>query len=165
MSATRNPVNTVYEARKAKEGATESKIKVFLDTSVVVRLLAGEANLLRLFSEELLSEVTYVTNPIVFQELLIAAERTNGDFDLSDLDQHIELIPVDPGVLDSRFARELRRLRNLAVHSNDVLMIGTAEAAQCEYFLTYDSQLAKAGESGQLKILAPEAFLALLDKR
>jgi len=137
------------------------KFKAFLDTSVLARLLSGEQQLLPLFSQETLSLVTYVVNPIVYQELLLLGERTTQQIDWDELRQKIDVVPVSLAAVDTRILRELKRLRNLAVHSNDVLQIGSARAAGCDYFLTYDKALMAAFE-GKPVAITPEEFLQSL---
>jgi len=137
------------------------KLKVFLDTSVLVRLLLGERRLLTLFSQETLSRVTYVANPIVFQELLLFEERAAQKIDWDDLQHKIDVVPVNLAEVDTEILGELRRFRNLAVHSNDVLMIGSARGAGCDYFLTYDKALMKALDDKPVP-MTPEEFLQSL---
>ena len=137
------------------------KLKVFLDTSVLVRLLLGERRLLALFSQETLSRVTYVANPIVFQELLLFEERAAQKIDWGDLQHKIDVVPVNLAEVDTEILGELRRFRNLAVHSNDVLMIGSARGAGCDYFLTYDKALMKALDDKPVP-MTPEEFLQSL---
>ena len=137
------------------------KLKVFLDTSVLVRLLLGERRLLALFSQETLSRVTYVANPIVFQELLLFEERAAQKIDWDDLQHKIDVVPVNLAEVDTEILGELRRFRNLAVHSNDVLMIGSARGAGCDYFLTYDKALMKALDDKPVP-MTPEEFLQSL---
>lgn len=141
------------------------KIKVFLDTNVLIKLLSRQKELLQLFSEEVLSKVTYVTSPIAFQELLLFAERATEKMDWGVLQQHVELLPIDSEKVDSILRDRLRRFRNLAVHSNDVLIVGTAESAKCDYLLTYDKDLVRAVDEKILVAVTPEKFLASLRKK
>jgi predicted nucleic acid-binding protein len=142
-----------------------AKIKVFLDTNVLIKLLSGQKELLQLFSEEVVSKVSYVTSPIAFQELLLLAERATEKMNWGVLQQHVELLPIDFEKVDSVLRDELRRFRNLAVHSNDVLIVGTAEGAKCDYLLTYDKDLVRAVDEKILVALTPEEFLASLRKK
>jgi len=142
-------------------GASMNKLRVFLDTSVLVRLLSGEKQLLELFSRETLSRVGYVSNPIVFQELLLSGERAAHKIDWDDLQREIDVVPVNLAELDSEILRGLHRFRNLAVHSNDVLIVGTARGAGCDYFLTYDKALMQAFDDKPVP-MTPEEFLQSL---
>jgi|GEM_PF-1969993 len=138
------------------------KLKVFLDSSVLIHLLSGQSELLKLFSDEVLSKVTYITSPIAFQELLFAIDGTDKELNLGRLEENVCLVPVEPEKLDSTIKKELRRFRNLAVHGNDVLLIGTAEASNSDYFLTYDKKLMKAVENTSIKAESPEEFIESL---
>lgn len=137
------------------------KLKVFLDTSVLVRLLSGEKQLLELFSQEILNRVSYVANPIVFQELLLFGERAAHKIDWDDLQHKIDIVPVNLAELDSEILGGLHRFRNLAMHSNDVLIIGTARGAGCDYLLTYDKALMQALDDKPVP-MTPEEFLQSL---
>ena len=137
------------------------KLKVFLDTSVLVRLLSGEKQLLALFSQETLGRVSYVVNPIVFQELLLFGERTAQKINWDDLQHKIDVVPINLAEIDPKILRELQRFRNLAVHSNDVLIIGSAREAGCDYFLTYDKALMNVLDDKPVP-MTPEEFLQSL---
>jgi predicted nucleic acid-binding protein len=138
-----------------------NKLKVFLDTSVLVRLLSGEKQLLAMFSQETLSQVSYVANPIVFQELLLFGERAAQKIDWDDLQHKIDVVPINLAEVDAEILRGLQNFRNLAVHSNDVLMIGSARGTGCDYFLTYDKALMKALGDKPVP-MTPEEFLQSL---
>jgi predicted nucleic acid-binding protein len=117
--------------------------------------------LLALFSQETLSRVSYVANPIVFQELLLFGERAAHKIDWDDLQHKIDVVPINLAEVDTEILRELRRFRNLAVHSNDALLIGSARGAGCDYFLTYDKALMKALDDKPVP-MTPEEFLQSL---
>lgn len=139
-----------------------SKKRVFLDTNVFVELLSGRGELLKLFSDDVLNKVAYVTSPVVFQELFFAAGRTGKEVSLEGIERHIEIIPVDITKLSSAFKQEVRKFRNLAVHSNDVLIISTADEAKCDYLLTYDKAIIQASEKRTYKAITPEDLLRIL---
>lgn len=141
------------------------KIKVFLDTNVLIKLLSGQKQLFQLFSDEVLSKVTYVTSPIAFQELLLFAEGATEKVNWGALQEHVELLPIDSDKVDSVLRDEVRRFRNLALHSNDVLIVGTAVGAKCDYLLTYDKDLVRAVDDRILVAVTPEEFLASLGKK
>jgi predicted nucleic acid-binding protein len=138
-----------------------NKVKAFLDTSVLVRLLSGYRELLRLFSDEVLSKVTYVTSPIVFQELILAASRTDKEIDLESIMPYVDI--VNPNIFDKAFQKELQTFRNRAVHSNDVLIMSTAREVNSDYLLTYDKMLIKESENKNYRAMSPEEFLSVIE--
>jgi predicted nucleic acid-binding protein len=142
-----------------------NKIKVFLDTNVLIKMLSGRKELLQLLSKEVLSKVTYVTSPIAFQELLLFAERATEKMDWGVLQEHVKLLPIDSEKVDSVLKDRLRMFRNLAIHSNDILLVGTAESARCDYLLTYDQDLIRVVDKRILVAVTPETFLTSLRKK
>lgn len=138
-----------------------NKVKAFLDTSVLVRLLSGHRELLRLFSDEVLRKVTYVTSPIVFQELILAASRTDKEIDLESITPYVDI--VNPNIFNKAFQKELQTFRNRAVHSNDVLIMSTAREVNSDYLLTYDQMLIKESANKNYKAMFPEEFLSVIE--
>ncbi|WP_339384960.1 PIN domain-containing protein [Iningainema tapete] len=138
-----------------------TKLKVFLDTSVFVRLLSGHKELLKLFSEKILSQVTYVTSPIVFQELILAASRTNKQVDLDSIIPYVDI--VNPNIFDKSFQKELQNFRNRVAHSNDVLIMSTVREVNSDYLLTYDQILIKESADKKYKAMPPEEFLSMIE--
>jgi predicted nucleic acid-binding protein len=142
------------------------KLRAFLDTNVIIRLLLEpERELSRLFTEEMLRKVAYVTSPIVLQELLLATERFSEKIDLGEFDRYIELVAIGPPGIQLRLDKNLRELRNLAVHSNDALLILAAQDTNCDYFLTYDLALIRAivVSNLELRAMPPEQFIEILE--
>lgn len=138
-----------------------SKVKAFLDTSVIVRLLSGHKELSRLFSEKVLSKVSYLTSPIVFQELILAASHTNKQVDLDSITQYIDI--VNPNIFNEGFKKELQNFRNRAVHSNDVLIMSTVREVNSDYLLTYDQMLIKESADKKYIAMPPEEFLSIIE--
>lgn len=138
-----------------------SKTKVFLDTSVFVYLLQDEQqHLWVLFSDDSLKRFTYIINPVVYQELLLAAERTSESVSFEAIDRHIQLLPLDYLTSSEKLQQQVRELRNRVVHSNDVLILGSVIESECEYFLTYDQALIKASQGLQFDAMTPEDFIS-----
>lgn len=69
--------------------------KVYIDTSVFIRLFKGGHRLWKLFSNEVLERFTYVTSPVVYQELLLAVERSHDRIDLKTVEDYVSLLPLD----------------------------------------------------------------------
>jgi predicted nucleic acid-binding protein len=138
------------------------KLKAFLDTSVLMRLLSGHEELLKLFSDKVLSKVTYVTSPVVFQELILVAARLDKSLNFEDIEKYVEIIGFDFTKSTSDFKKEIQKLRNMVVHSNDALIISIANEAKCDYLLTYDMLLTRASENRNYKAVTPEEFIRIL---
>ena len=136
-----------------------SKPKVFLDTSVILDLLRGDPTAAELLSDDSLAKYTYVTSPIVLQELLLVGARAGRHMDLSAVEPHISILPLEY-IRDSRALQDrVRRLRNRIVHSNDALIVASADAAGCDYLVTMDRDLIAGAESCGLIALEPAALL------
>ncbi len=137
-----------------------SKLKVFLDSNVLTRYLSGQPNLDKLFYPSVLSRVTYVVNPVVYQELLLAGSESRGRLDVAELSELLTLEQLDPDT-SADFAKRVRSLRNASVHTNDLLVLGSAK--ESDYLLTYDSALMEIGTQEHIKAITPEDFLEMLD--
>jgi predicted nucleic acid-binding protein len=138
-----------------------SKTKVFLDTSVFVELLRGKRRLWILFSERALARFTYVTSSVVYQELLLAAEGIREPVDLQALEEHVHVLPLDHLRSSSELRDQIQRLRNQAVHSNDVLILGSAISSRCKYFLSYDKTLLQRVQGLPFEAMTPERFITV----
>jgi predicted nucleic acid-binding protein len=138
-----------------------AKIRAFLDTSVIVRVLF-EHKPPNIFEEEVLVRVTYVVGSIVLQELLLASERRSLESPLKALEKFVEIVPVDAAMFDEASIKRIRRLRNLSVHSNDILVMSSAGAADCEFLLTWDKDILAASGDEPFTAITPEDFLNLV---
>ncbi|MFN9317949.1 MAG: PIN domain nuclease, partial [Microcystis sp.] len=73
------------------------------------------------------------------------------DFDLVKLDQYWQ---------------NARDIRNILVHSNDVLILSSA--ANCDYLVTYDQKLKKASSylyNSKPMVVTPEELLEVIDQK
>ena len=140
-----------------------NKIKVFIDTSALAKMLSDEDDPV-LFSDEMLEKVEYIVNPIVFQELLFIVGETDKKEKLGSIGQHFNIIPVKSQGTSSAFRKKLGKFRNYGIHSNDVLILGTAKEAECDYLLTYDKKLIHAAQEESFSVTTPHHFLELIDK-
>jgi predicted nucleic acid-binding protein len=135
-------------------------IKAFLDTSVILDALRG-GRAAGLLAPDLSARISYVTNPIVLQELLLTAERTEPITEKLDevLDRSVKVEPLPSSLLEGRHRERLTRLRNSAAHSNDLLLMSSADAAHCDYLITFDQDLLTAARGETFRTVTPDEFL------
>jgi predicted nucleic acid-binding protein len=128
----------------------------FLDTSVLLAILKGDTAAARLASRDVLQKVQLAVNPIVLLELARFADVSGKSAVLSKLERDWEVLPVTS--LPSKVLQEKARgLRNMLVHSNDLLILSSA--ATCDYLITYDKALAQlAADVGRPQTVTPEEF-------
>lgn len=134
------------------------KIRVFLDTNILLLYFKGELKLQKLFSEDILAKVQFAINPIVYQELILVSDRFRDKLDFKQINDNIKLIPLDKMDLDYE---KIRSLRNQMVHANDILILQTS-VSKCDYLLTEDRQLLEIKEIKPLKIISIKDFFELL---
>jgi predicted nucleic acid-binding protein len=137
----------------------DKRLKVFLDTNVLVEALRGNRVARALFTSKPEETVFYVVNPVVVQELLLASASVENKTSLNDLIQHLQVLgteaPLSPEMLES-----IRTVRNRLVHTNELLILGAAR--DCDLFLTYDNDLLQLGNAAGVATRTPEEFLAEL---
>ena len=143
------------------------KLRVFLDTNVIVLYLLGKRNLVDLFSQKVLEKVHYIVNPIVYQETILAMgpiwRRRFAEIDLNKIAEYVEVVQIDSSKMDS-YLEKMRKFRNLLVHADDILILQTA-ILQCDYLLTLDYGLLEIGQIDSLKIISPNEYFILLGVR
>ncbi len=125
------------EPLEESEGSDHTRPLVFLDTNVIIGYLRGEPSAAQLFSAEAEGRIRFALNPIVLQELLLAADgaRQPGFERIRD---HFRLLPVDFAKAEALLPRA-RALRNRLPHPNGILMLSSAE--KCDFFVTRDALL------------------------
>lgn len=134
-----------------------TKLKVFLDSNVVLKYLRGKEDVEFLFSSETLSKVTYSVNPIVIQEILLA-QPEYPKRNLDEFKNHLEIKELNKEISDEIFSR-VRQIRNKIVHTNDLLILGSA--ADCDYILTSDKDildLSTVHKVEGVKAITPQEF-------
>jgi predicted nucleic acid-binding protein len=145
------------------------KLKVFLDTSVVISYLQGNKELENLFSQSILREVRYMVSSVVYQEIIFATDRMEMIYrrhtrtELAKFDSFVEVIPDDASKMRLD-PKKLRDLRNLMIHSNDILILQTA-LLNCDYLLTLDKELLEIRKMASLRIVSPAEFFPLVEGR
>jgi predicted nucleic acid-binding protein len=132
------------------------KIRVFLDTNVLLEYFRGKAELQHLFSEEVRERAAFSINGIVAQELLLSRVT---DSDLAAMDPYVEIVELDFGPSSPEWQSMLRDERNRSLHVNDILILATARTF--DVLLTYDRELLQAGKA-VLRSETPEEFLVEL---
>jgi predicted nucleic acid-binding protein len=133
------------------------KIRVFLDTNVLLEYIRGKAELRQLFSAQVRERAAFAINGIVLQELLLARDNIEGGLDLTAVVPYLEVVGAGVDLSSPDTQAELRELRNRVMHANDVLIL--AGARSCDVLLTYDQDLLKIGETAAVRSETPEEFL------
>jgi predicted nucleic acid-binding protein len=137
------------------------KIRVFLDTNVLLEYIKGKAELRQLFSEEVRQRAAFAINAIVLQELLLARDKAEGGvIDLTRVVPYLEVVGAGVDLYSPQVVAELQQLRNHVVHANDVLIL--AGARSCDVLLTYDRELLDVGPAAAVRSETPEEFLEQL---
>lgn len=148
-----------FEARIVSE---VNRPLVFLDTNAIVGYLRGERTALQLFSAEAEGRIRFAVNPIVLQELLLAADAgSNPEFKhiFEHIRDHLRVLPVSYENAE-RLLEELRALRNRIAHSNDILILSSAK--DCDFLVTQDAEMRKLATSGKPQVVTPEELVTEL---
>lgn len=133
------------------------KIRVFVDTNVLLEYIRGKAELQPLFSAAVRERAAFTINAIVLQELLLARDKAEGGLDLTRVVPYLEVVSAGIDLYSPELVEELQRLRDRVVHANDILILAGARA--CDVLLTYDRDLLDAGSSAAVRSETPEEFL------
>ena len=140
---------------------TKTKIKVLLDTNVIVSYLQGKPELANLFSPEIEASVQYAINPVVLQELLLVGSPFPEGIDIDQLSKKFEMLPVDATSSEEILAR-IKSLRSKIAHANSLLIL--ASGKNCDYILSYDVNMHDLSLAADVKVLDPEEFLAQMER-
>ena len=130
----------------------------FLDTNVIVAYLGGDPRAAELFAAEARGRVRFAINPIVLQELLLSADAV-GRPEFERIRDHLRVLPVDFAKAEALLPRA-RSLRNRLAHSNDILVLSSAE--ECDFLVTTDAFLKNLAASGRPQIVTPAELVAHL---
>jgi predicted nucleic acid-binding protein len=131
---------------------------VFLDTNVIIGYLRGEPSAAQLFSAEADGRIRFAVNPIVLQELLLAADAT-GRPEFERIRDHLRVLPVDIAKAEALLPR-VRALRNRLTHPNDILILSSADA--CDFLVTRDALLKNLVLAGKPRVVTPEELVTHL---
>jgi len=140
-----------------------SKKRVFLDTNVLLTYLR-DGTPESLFAPATLERVTYVINPVVLQELLLASAKHESYSKWQSLAGQFEVTAIDASLFDSDAVKRLLTLRNRAVHSSDFLIMASAATNDCEYLLSYDHAILYANAETPYSTMTPDDFVAMLEE-
>lgn len=135
------------------------KIRVFLDSNILIKYFKGDRKLEDLFSSKILNKVQFAINPIVFQEILLINRRMDEKIEFDKLEKYLKILPIGEGTDDNEI-KKLKMIRNHLMHSNDILIIKSS-LEECDYLLSTDKELLNIGVIGSLKIIDPEEFFNL----
>ena len=131
---------------------------VFLDTNVIIGYLRGDLSIAQLFSAEATGRIRLAVNPIVLQELLLAADAA-GRPEFQEIRDHLRVLPVDFAKAEALLPR-IRSLRNRVAHSNDILILSSAD--QCDFLVTSDTDFKNLVTAEKPQVVTPEELVAQL---
>jgi predicted nucleic acid-binding protein len=137
----------------------DKRLKVFIDTNVLVEALRGNPAARALFTSKPEETASYVVNPVVVQELLLASASQENKRSVNDLIQRVHVLGTET-LLSPAVLENIRTIRNRLVHTNDLLILGDARG--CDLLLTYDNDLLELGNATGVATRTPEEFLAEL---
>jgi predicted nucleic acid-binding protein len=143
---------------EAMKGSDANRPLVFLDTDVIIGYLRGEATAVQLFSAEAKGRLRFAVNPIVLQELLLAADAArNPEFE--HIRDHLRVLPVDYAKAELLLER-VRALRNRIAHSNDILILSSAD--DCDFLVTRDVGMMNLATADKPQVVTPEELIIQL---
>ena len=131
---------------------------VFLDTNVIIGYLRGESSAAQLFSAEADGRIRFAVNGIVLQELLLAGDAA-GRPEFDRIRDHLRVLPVDFAKAEALLPR-VRSLRNRLAHSNDILILSSAD--ECDFLVTRDLDLKNFVIAGKPQVVTPEELATRL---
>src|ERR1700693_85472 len=131
---------------------------VFLDTNVIISYLRGDPLAAQLFSAEATGRVRLAINPIVLQELLLAADAASLP-EFQQIRDNLQVLPVDFATAEALLPR-VRSLRNRLAHSNDILIVSSADA--CDFLVTRDGLLKNLVTADKPQVVTPEELVTRL---
>ena len=146
------------EPREQGEHPGPKRPLVFLDTNVIIGYLRGDSSAAQLFSAEADGRIRFAVNPIVLQELLLAADAA-GRPEFERIRDHLRVLPVDIAKAEALLPR-VRDLRNRLAHSNDILILSSADA--CDFLVTSDVLLKDLVLAGKPQVVTPEELVTHL---
>ncbi|MCU1259062.1 MAG: domain nuclease [Bryobacterales bacterium] len=131
---------------------------VFLDTNVIIGYLRGDPSAAKLFSAEAAGRIRFAVNPIVLQELLLAADAAGGP-EFERIRDHLRVLPVDFAKAEALLPR-VRALRDRLAHANDILILSSAD--QCDFLVTANVLLKNLVTAEKPQVVTPEELVTHL---
>jgi predicted nucleic acid-binding protein len=134
---------------------------VFLDTNVILEYLRGDPAAAQLFSAEAAGRIGFAVNPIVLQELLLAADGASRP-GFEQIIDHLQMLPLDLAKAEALIprARAMGTLRDRLPHSNDLLILSSAD--ECDFLVTSDVDFKSLVTAGKPQVVTPEELVAHL---
>jgi predicted nucleic acid-binding protein len=140
-----------------EHGASKRPL-VFLDTDAILRYLRGDASVAQLFSAEASGRIRFAVNPIVLQELLLAADAASRP-EFQNIRDHLRVLPLDLAKAEALVPRA-RALRNRLAHPNDILILSSAD--ECDFLVTSDVYLKNFVTTEKPQVVTPEELVTRL---
>jgi predicted nucleic acid-binding protein len=131
---------------------------VFVDTNVIIEYLRGDPSTAQLFSAEANGQIRLAVNPIVLQELLLAADAA-GRPEFQQIRDHLRVLPVDFAKAEALLPR-VRSLRNRLSHPNDILILSSAD--ECDFLVTRDADIKNLVTAEKPRVVTPAELVAHL---
>jgi len=131
---------------------------VFLDTNVIVGYLRGDPLDAKLFSAEAAGRIRFAVNPIVLQELLLAADAASRP-EFEQIRDHLRVLPLDFAKAEALLPR-VRALRNRLTHSNDILILSSAD--ECDFLVTREVDFKSLVTEAKPQVVTPEELVTHL---
>ena len=142
------------EPGEHREQIDRTRPLVFLDSNVILAYLEGDSSAAELFSAEAQGRIGFAVNPIVIQELLLTADLGRHP-EFERIREHLRVLPIDFSKAEA-LVPTIRKLRNRIVHSNDILILSSAD--ECDFLVTNDLLLMSMARNEKPRILSPEEF-------
>lgn len=140
------------------DDSNSQPLVAFLDTNVVAAYLSGQGAAAHLFDDKVRSKTKYAINPIVVQELFLAADDKLRPAFVNMLEKRmLEILEIDSDktkdVLD-----KARGLRDHIVHSNDLFILSSAKS--CDYLISDNKEMAHLLKGDGPEVLTAEQFIS-----
>jgi predicted nucleic acid-binding protein len=146
------------ELLQDEQGRRANQPLVFVDTNVIIEYLRGDQSTAQLFSAEANGQIRLAVNPIVLQELLLAADAA-GRPEFQQIRDHLRVLPVDFAKAEALLPR-VRSLRNRLSHSNDILILSSAD--ECDFLVTKDADFRNLVTAEKPQVVTPAELVAHL---
>lgn len=133
-----------------------AKMRVFLDTSVLLQYLRGKRELEKLFTPGIEEKVEFVVNGIVMAEVAVSGAIRKAPKKWDFLMEHVTVDPTtvlkDPAVID-----QSERVRKGEAQVKDLMVLDAVY--DCDVLLTYDEKRRELGDLVEVQHETPEEFL------
>jgi len=143
---------------------TERKIRVFLDTNILLKYFEGNNEITSLFSNKVIKKYRFVIDTVVLQETTFFCKREGIPPEkLNIFSNRVRIISSKVSLRDLEEKNYYRNIRNMIVHDNlrfhpnDLLSIVNAIENNIEFFCTYDQGILSISE--RLSDLFPIRFV------